>query len=140
MGIRRLLSGWAGTLLVGVFAGFVISSAIGVFVSDSGLFGASGESPVARAYMLGLLQRDPNSITGIRPNQSISQRAAELQGAENSRTTSSIQPISLTYLGGGAAGGYSVHIYAVGLRTAEGDDQFFPLALTVRGGQVIRSE
>jgi hypothetical protein len=37
-------------------------------------------------------------------------------------------------------GGYSVHIYAVGLRNAQGVDQFFPLALTVFGGKVIRSE
>jgi hypothetical protein len=140
VGLRRLLSGSLGTLLVGMLAGFVVASGIGVVVQDSGWFGASGESPVARAYMLGLLQRDPSSIAGIRPNQSISQRAAELQGAESSRTTSSIQPLSLTYLGGTGVGGYSVHIYAVGLRTAEGVDQFFPLALTVRGGEVIRSE
>jgi len=33
-----------------------------------------------------------------------------------------------------------VHIYAVGLRTAQGVDQFFPLALTVSGGKVVRSE
>ncbi|MGH2472782.1 MAG: hypothetical protein ACRDG6_10320 [Candidatus Limnocylindria bacterium] len=140
MGLRRFISGSAGTLLVGVLAGFVIASAIGVFVQDSGLFGASGESPIARAYMLGLLQRDPSAIVGIRPNQSISQRAAELQGADTSRTTSTIQPLSLTYLGGSSVGAYSVHIYAVGLRNAQGVDQFFPLALTVSGGRVIRSE
>jgi hypothetical protein len=140
VGIRRVIAGWAGTLLVGMFAGFVISSAIGVFIQDSGLFGASGESPVARAYMLGLLQRDPNSIVGIRPNQSIAQRAAELQGADTSRTTSSIQPLSLTYIGGATVGSYSVHIYAVDLRNSQGVDQFFPLALTVSGGKVVRSE
>ncbi len=140
MGIRRLLSGSVGTLLVGMFAGFVIASAIGVFIQDSGLFGASGESPIARAYMLGLLQRDPSSIAGIRPNQSIAQRAAELQGADTSRTTSSIQPLSLTYIGGASVGGYSVHIYAVDLRNSQGVDQFFPLALTVSGGKVVRSE
>jgi hypothetical protein len=36
-------------LLVGVLAGFVIASAIGILIQDSGLFGASGESPIARA-------------------------------------------------------------------------------------------
>jgi hypothetical protein len=113
---------------------------VGVFAQDSGLFGGSGESPVARAYMLGLLQRDPNSITAIRPNQSIAQRAAEMQGAEQSRSNTSITPLSLTYLGGGAMGAFSVHIYAVGLRTATGEDQFFPLALTISGGKVVRSE
>ena len=140
MGISRIITGTVGTLLVGVLTGFVIASAVGVFVQDSGFFGASGESPIARAYMLGLLQRDPSSIVGIRPNQSIVQRAAELQGASTSRTSSSIQPLSLTYIGGASVGAYSVHIYAVGLRSAQGVDQFFPLALTVQGGKVVRSE
>jgi hypothetical protein len=129
-----------GTLLVGMLAGYVIAAAAGVFIQDSGLFGASGESPVARTYMLALLQRDPNSIVGIRPNQSIAQRAAELQAADSSRTTAQIQPLSLTYIGGATVGIYSVHIYAVGLRNAQGVDQFFPLALTVYGGKVQRSE
>jgi len=140
VGIRRLFAGSLGTLVVGMFAGFVIASAVGVFIQDSGLFGASGESSVTRAYMLGLLKLDPSSIVGIRPNQSIAQRAAELQGADTSRTTSSIQPLSLTYMGGATVGSYSVHIYAVDLRNAQGVDQFFPLALTVSGGKVVRRE
>jgi len=123
-----------------MLTGFILASAAGVIVQDSGLFGTSGESPIARAYMLGLLQRDPNSIVGIRPNQSIAQRAAELQAADTSRTTASIQPLSLTYIGGATVGSYSLNIYAVGLRNAQGVDQFFPLALTVSGGTVIRSE
>jgi hypothetical protein len=123
-----------------MLAGFVIASAVSVFIQDSGLFGASPESPIARAYMLGLLQRDPSSIVGIRPNQSIAQRAAELQGADTSRTTASIQPVSLTYIGGAGVGSYSVHIYAVDLRTAQGSDEFFSFALTVAGGKVIRRE
>ena len=129
-----------GTFLVGMLGGYVIAAAAGVFIQDSGLFGASGESPVARTYMLGLLQRDPNSIVGIRPNQSIAQRASELQAADSSRTTGQIQPLSLTYIGGATVGVYSVHIYAVGIRNAQGVDQFFPLALTVYGGKVQRSE
>src|SRR2546425_9051491 len=123
-----------------MLTGFVLASAAGVVVQDSGLFGASGESPIARAYMLGLLQRDPNSIVGIRPNQSIAQRAAELQGADTSRTSTSIQPLSLTYIGGANEGTYPVHIYAIGMRNAQGEDQFFPLALTYSGSKVIRSE
>jgi hypothetical protein len=140
MGLGRLISGWVGTLLVGVLFGFVISSAAGVIVQDSGLFGASGESPIARAYMLGLLERNPSSIVSIRPNQGIAQRAAELQGADTSRNALAITPLSLTYLGGATAGPYSIHIYAVGLRNSQGVDQFFPLALTISGGKVIRSE
>ena len=41
---------------------------------------------------------------------------------------------------GATVGGYSVHIYAVDLRNSQGVDQFFPLALTVSGGKVVRSE
>lgn len=140
MGVRRLIAGSVGTLLVGILAGFAIASAVGVFIQDSGLFGASSESPIARAYMLGLLQRDPSAIAGIRPNQSIAHRAAELQGADTSRTAASIQPLSLTFIGGAKVGSYSVQIYAVGLRNTQGVDQFFPLALTISGGKVVRSE
>jgi len=35
VGLRRLIAGSAGTLLVGMFAGFVIASAVGVFVQDT---------------------------------------------------------------------------------------------------------
>jgi hypothetical protein len=141
MFLRRLVAGSVGTVLVGILAGFILSSFVGVVAQDSGLFGGNSESPVARAYMLGLLQRDPNSIVAIRPNQSVAQRAAELQGAASNRAGSSaIQPLSLTYLGGTTVGQYSVHIYAVGLRSAQGVDQFFPLALTIAGGKVVRSE
>lgn len=138
--LKRLIAGSVGTVLVGILAGFVAASAVGVFAQDSGLFGGNGESSVARTYMLGLLQRDPSSIAGIRPNQSIAQRAAELAGAETNRQTASITPLSLTYIGGAAAGSFSIHIYAVGMRSASGADQFFPLALTVAGGKVVRSE
>ena len=139
MGVSRIFSGAVGTVLVGVLAGFVIASIVGIVVQDSGVLGGNGESPVARSYMLGLLQQDPGSITNIRPAQDIAQRAMEAQGASQSRSTS-IVPLSLTYLGGASAGPVSVHIYAVGLRSASGVDQFFPLALTVLGGKVIRSE
>jgi hypothetical protein len=124
---------------VGILAGFVVASAVGVVLQDSGVFGGSGESPIARTYMLGLLQRDPSSIAAIRPNQDIAQRALELQGATSSQS-SSMQPLSLTYIGGATMGSLSIHIYAVGVRTSTGVDQFFPLALTIAGGKVVRSE
>lgn len=129
------------TVVVGILLGFLIASAIGVIAQDNGFFGGNGESPVARAYMLGLLQRDPNSMSSVRPQQGIAQRASELQGAETSRSGSAaIQPLSLTYVGGSTMGSLSIHIYAVGLRNASGVDQFFPLALTISSGKVIRSE
>ena len=61
-------------------------------------------------------------------------------GGEILRLVVTHPEFELTYIGGASAGSYSVHIYAVGLRTAQGVDQFFPLALTVSGGKVVRSE
>jgi hypothetical protein len=133
-----VLAGSVGTVLVGILFGFVAASAVGTFAENEGFF-TSGESPVAHAYMLGLLQQDPGAVTDIRPAQGIAQRAMEFQGAEQRRSTA-IQPLSLTYLGGGSMGSVSVHLYAVGLRNSSGVDQFFPLALTVLNGKVVRSE
>ncbi len=134
-----LVTGSVGTVLVGALLGFLISSFVGVIAQDNGLLGGNGESPVARSYMMGLLQQDPGLLTNIRPTRDIAQRALELQGSAQSRNTN-ITPLSLTYLGGGSMGGFSIHIYAVGLRSGSGVDQFFPLALTVARGKVIRSE
>jgi hypothetical protein len=138
MSVSRIISGSVGTVIVGLLTGFVFASVVGVVAQDVG-FLSSGESPVARQYMLGLLQQDPGAVTNIRPAQDVTQRAMELQGAQQSRNTN-IVPLSLTYLGSGSMGSVSVHLYAVGLRSSSGVDQFFPLALTVVSGKVIRSE
>jgi hypothetical protein len=136
--MSRLIASSVGTVFVGVLAGFILSAVVGVMAENSGFFG-SGESPVARAYMLGLLQQNPAAVTNIRPTQDVAQRAMDLQGAEQSKSTT-IEPLSLTYLGGSSLSGISIHIYAVGLRSGSGVDQFFPLALTVSSGKVVRSE
>ena len=67
--VTRLFTGSVATVLVGILTGFILSSAAGLFIQDSGVFGGSGESPVARAYMLGLLLRDPSSMSSVRPQQ-----------------------------------------------------------------------
>ena len=131
-----------GTLLVGVLMGFILASVAGVFIQESGLFGTNAESPVSRAYILGLLQRDPNSMAGAAPDKGVAARAVDLQGAEVARTTRAIQPLSLTYLGGASVSGYSVHIYAIDMRTADGMTDFWSAAVTVRQAdhRVIRLE
>lgn len=142
MGRIRALWDPIGTLLIGVLAGFILASIVGVVAQDSGLFGNNAESPVTRAYMLGLLQRDPNSMAGNQPDKGVAGRAADLQGAAAAQSTMSIQPVSLTYLGGASVTGFSVHIYAVDIRTSEGTNEFWSAALTVRQSdhKVIRFE
>ena len=142
MGRFRALLDPIGTLLVGVLAGFILSSAVGVFIQDSGLFGNNAESPVTRAYMLGLLQRDTNSMAGNQPDKGVAGRAADLQGAAAAQSAMTIQPLSLTYLGGASVTGFAVHIYAVDIRTSDGTNEFWSAALTVRQSdhKVIRFE
>src|SRR2546422_9874561 len=111
----RALTGSAGVVLVGTLIGFFLASAVGIAVQDSGVFGGSGESPVARAYMLGLLQRDPSSMSSVRPQQGIAQRASELQGAASSQASRSMQPLSLTYIGLATLWQISVLDYPVGM-------------------------
>lgn len=138
----RALQDPIGTLVLGVLTGFILSSVAGVFIQDSGLFGSNAESPITRAYMLGLLQRDPGSVVGIQPDKGVARRAVDLQGAESARSAVTIQPLSLTYLGGASVTGFSVHIYAVDIRTSDGRNEFWSAALTVRQSdrKVIRLE
>jgi hypothetical protein len=138
VGRLRTLRPLVATLFVGAFAGYVVAALVGTVLQDNGLLG-SGESAQARAYMIGLLERDPDSVTALRPKGDIVQRATEIQTAEQSRS-STMKPLTLTYLGGGTVGRISVHIYAVEMRASNGRDQFFPLALTIIGGKVVRSE
>jgi len=138
VGSLRALAPFLGLLFVGLLLGWIVTGVAGSVVQDQGLFG-SGESPEARDYMIGLLERNPDSIAALRPHGDVVQRAIEFQSAEQSRQTS-MKPLSLTYLGGGTMGRISVHIYAVGMRASNGRDQFFPLALTLVGGKVVRSE
>ena len=138
MGSTRPLAPFVAILLVGLLAGWIVTAVVGLVFQDNGLVG-SGESPEARAYMIGLLERNPDSIAQLRPHGDVVQRAIEFQSAEQSKQTT-MKPLSLTYLGGATMGRISVHIYAVGMRAANGRDQFFPLALTLVGGKVVRSE
>jgi hypothetical protein len=116
---------------------FVVS-ALGVGLAEANsLFGVH-ESTAARRYMISLLQNEPQTLISLMPRTDVVSRA--MQFAQSEQMTGQIQPISLTYLGGGTSGSLSVHMYAIEIRDANGQRQFFPLALTLTGGRVIRRE
>ncbi len=122
--------------MIGALFGYVLAALGGTFLGGTSLLGATGESPEARQYMLALLQRDPDSLAALRPNRDVASRALEIQTSKQGQS----RPISLTYLGGKTVGRYSIHIYAVELQAQGGASQFFPLALTLVGGKVVRIE
>jgi hypothetical protein len=124
-----------GMVLVGVVVGYMLTASLATVVSDQGWFATSGESPQARNYMVALLQREADSISSLRPQQDVVSQALAAQAAQQS--VQQAKPLSLTYLGGGSSGGFSVQIYAVEVRANDGTQQLFSLALTLLGGKVV---
>lgn len=124
-----------GMVLVGMVVGYLLTAAAMTVVSDQGWFSSSGEPPSARNYMVALLQREAESLNQLRPQQDVVSQALAQQAATASQQQA--KPLSLTYLGGGSNGTFSVQIYAVEVKANDGTQQLFSLALTLLGGKVV---
>jgi hypothetical protein len=125
-------------LLVGGLVGYAGTAFTTTLVADSGILGGGGESSDAHKYVMALLQRESESLAQLQPARDVVSRALQQQSVSQQPT--SAKPLSVTYLGGSSSGRISVHIYAVELQATGGQYQFFPLALTVVGGKVVRVE
>ncbi len=125
-------------LLVGGLVGYAGTGFTTTLVADSGILGGGGESSDAHKYVMALLQRESESLAQLQPARDVVSRA--LQQSSVSQQSTSAKPLSVTYLGGSSSGRISVHIYAVELQAGGGQYQFFPLALTIVGGKVVRVE
>jgi hypothetical protein len=125
-------------LLVGGLIGYAGTGFTTTLVADSGILGGGGESSDAHKYVMALLQRESESLAQLQPARDVVSRALQQQSV--SQQSTSAKPLSVTYLGGSSSGRISVHIYAVELQAGGGQYQFFPLALTVVGGKVVRVE
>ncbi len=127
-----------GTLLVGALMGYVAASFVGTALQSSTLLGATGESPEAHAYMIGLLQQDPDVLAALRPKRDVVSRAVDLLTTQRSSAT--WKPASLTFVGGGATGALSVQLYVIEVRSSDGEERLIPFSLTLAGGKVVRIE
>ena len=125
-------------LLVGGLVGYAGTAFTTTLVADSGILGGGGESSDAHKYVMALLQRESDSLAQLQPATDVISRALQQQSVSQQPT--SAKPLTVTYLGGSSSGRISVHIYAVELQATGGQYQFFPLALTVVGGKVVRVE
>ena len=125
-------------LLVGGLVGYAATGFTTTIVADSGILGGGGESSDAHKYVMALLQRESESLAQLQPSRDVVSRALQQQSVSQQPT--SAKPLTVTYLGGSSSGRISVHIYAVELQATGGQYQFFPLALTVVGGKVVRVE
>ena len=125
-------------LIVGGLVGYAGTGFTTTLVADSGILGGGGESSDAHKYVMALLQRESESLAQLQPSRDVVSRALQQQSVRQQST--SAKPLSVTYLGGSSSGRISVHIYAVELQATGGQYQFFPLALTIVGGKVVRVE
>jgi hypothetical protein len=125
-------------LIVGGLIGYALTGFTTTLVADSGILGGGGESSDAHKYVMALLQRESESLAQLQPARDVVSRALQQQSV--SQQSTSAKPLSVTYLGGSSSGRISVHIYAVELQATGGQYQFFPLALTIVGGKVVRVE
>jgi hypothetical protein len=125
-------------LFVGGLVGYAATGFTTTIVADSGILGGGGESSDAHKYVMALLQRESESLAQLQPSRDVVSRALQQQSVSQQPT--SAKPLTVTYLGGSSSGRISVHIYAVELQATGGQYQFFPLALTVVGGKVVRVE
>lgn len=124
--------------IVGGLVGYASTGFTTTLVADSGILGGGGESSDAHKYVMALLQRESESLAQLQPARDVVSRALQQQSV--SQQTTSAKPLTVTYLGGSSSGRISVHIYAVELEATGGQYQFFPLALTIVGGKVVRVE
>ena len=125
------------TVLVGGLLGYVVIGLGGPMIDQMALFG-NHEATEARRYMIGILENEPETLAALTPKADLVSRA--MQFKESAASQGQWRAISLTYLGGKSSGPLGVHMYAIELRSAQGREQFIPLALTIANGKVIRRE
>ncbi len=133
----RALAPWAIVFVLGLLLSFVVTAIGTGLAEEKAVFGVK-ESAQSRRYMISLLQNEPDSLIALTPKTDVVSRAMQFRQAQEAQ--GQIAPISLTYLGGRTAGPLAVHIYAIEIRTGTGQRQFFPLALTLLQGKVVRRE
>jgi len=135
--VTGALRPWLIVFVLALLFGFVVTAIGGGLAEERAIFGTR-ESASARRYMISLLENEPQTLIALSPKTDVVSRAAQI--AQSEQAAGQITPVSLTYLGGRTSGALSVHVYAIELRAQDGQRQFFPLALTLIEGKVVRRE
>lgn len=134
---RALRSG-AATIAVGALLGYIGAALVAPAIGDNPMFGGSGESPIARRYMLALIGGDTAAVHQLRQPTSVAARASDYKSAIGNPESGHTE--ALTYLGSGVQGPVSVHSYVVSFVTAGGEKRLIPFALSIAGGKVVHIE
>jgi hypothetical protein len=135
--VIRAFRPWALVFAIAFLLSFVVTALGSGLIEEKAVFGTR-ESAAARRYMISLLENEPHTLIALTPRTDVVNRAMQFAQAEVAEGQITVN--SLTYLGGRNSGALSVHSYALELRNPDGQLQFFPLALTLVEGKVIRRE
>ena len=135
--MRRTILNALATVALGALLGYVVTGFGGPMVQQIPLFGAR-EASEAHRYILGIVQNEPETLAVLSPKADLVSRAMQLQ--QSKAAQGQWKPLSLTYLGGRTVGGLGIHMYAIEIRGAQGQEQFVPFALTLANGKIIRRE
>lgn len=135
MRVFRAFTPWAVVFVLGLLMSFVATALGSGLAEEKAVFGVK-ESAASRQYIISFLQQEPESLIALSPKADVVSRALQFRVSE--AVSGQIQPQSLTYLGGRTAGPLAVHIYAIEIRSANGQRVFTPLALTLLQGKVVR--
>lgn len=128
---------WFLVFAIAFLLSFVVTALGQGIIEEKAVFGTR-ESAAARRYIISLLENEPHTLIALTPRTDVVNRAMQFAQAEVGQGQITVN--SLTYLGGRNTGALSVHSYALELRNPDGQLQFFPLALTLVEGKVIRRE
>ncbi len=133
----RAVRPWVLVFVIAFLLSFVVTALGSGLIEEKAVFGTR-ESAAARRYMISLLENEPQTLIALTPRTDVVNRAMQFAQAEVAQGQVTVN--SMTYLGGRNTGALSVHSYALELRNPDGQLQFFPLALTLVEGKVIRRE
>jgi hypothetical protein len=136
--IRRPLVIIGQLLIAGLVAGYVVATLISFVMGSLPVLGGSDESPTARAFMVGIIEEDPEALFDLQPKRGVFERAMDLKGGGGPITD--FKPIALRFLGSDSAGQAQVQMYAVQFHSESAGDVVVSYAITLIGGQVVRVE
>lgn len=125
-------------MVVGGLLGYIAAAMLAPTVGDNPMFGGSSESPIARRYMLALIDGNTAEVHRLRQATSVAIRANDYKSAIGNPETGHTE--ALTYLGSGMEGPVSVHSYIVTFVTPAGETRLIPFSLSIAGGKVVHIE
>lgn len=135
----RFLGSLAATLVAGGLLGYVVMALLSPLLPGPVQPGGRHEFPYTRDYVVAILERDAATANALQVSQNPASRAMTYQRFEEALT---LEPRTLTYLGGASVGPLGAYSYVLGVEAPGNTLHLVPFEITtvdakvadVRGG------